>query len=239
MLCPQLAHTCTADPESRMATSIFQRSAIRQNPVGMLDDPDIVASEYADARRLQARMGIYSRAADAAFDAVVETAPAKVLDVGAGTGELAIPGIEAVLADACALPPPDRSFDCVVANWMLYHVADREQAIAELARVLRPGGRLVAATFSERNLDELWEALGDDTPRGHGFTAENGAAQLQRRFANVEARRIEWPIEFSDRDALQAIVAATIRRSHLAARVPHLPMPFEATARHAVFVAAA
>jgi SAM-dependent methyltransferase len=239
MLCPQLAHTCTTDPESRMATSIFQRSAIRQNPVGMLDDPDIVASEYADARRLQARMGIYSRAADAAFDAVVETAPAKVLDVGAGTGELAIPGIEAVLADACALPPPDRSFDCVVANWMLYHVADREQAIAELARVLRPGGRLVAATFSERNLDELWEALGDDTPRGHGFTAENGAAQLQRRFANVEARRIEWPIEFSDRDALQAIVAATIRRSHLAARVPHLPMPFEATARHAVFVAAA
>jgi ubiquinone/menaquinone biosynthesis C-methylase UbiE len=246
-----------------MATSIFQRSAIRQNPVGMLDDPDIVASEYADARRLQARMGIYSRAADAAFDAVVETAPAKVLDVGAGTGELAIriaatgaamtavdsapamverlhaTGIEAVLADACALPPPDRSFDCVVANWMLYHVADREQAIAELARVLRPGGRLVAATFSERNLDELWEALGDDTPRGHGFTAENGAAQLQRRFANVEARRIEWPIEFSDRDALQAIVAATIRRSHLAARVPHLPMPFEATARHAVFVAAA
>jgi hypothetical protein len=36
--------------------------------------------------------------------------------------------------------------------------------------VLRPEGRLGAATFSERNLEEVWDALGDDTPRGHGFT---------------------------------------------------------------------
>jgi ubiquinone/menaquinone biosynthesis C-methylase UbiE len=229
----------------------------------MLEDPDLVASEYADPHRLQARMGIYSRAADAAFDAVTEVAPKRVLDVGAGTGAFAArvaaggawvtaidsapamveraraAGLGAVVADACAIPLPDGVFDCAVANWMLYHVADRDRAIAELARVLRPGGRLVAATFSERNLAELWDALGDDTPRGHGFTAENGAEQLRRRFARVEERLVEWPIEFADRDALRAIVGATIRRSHLADGVARLRMPFTSTARHTVFVATA
>jgi ubiquinone/menaquinone biosynthesis C-methylase UbiE len=38
---------------------------------------------------------------------------------------------------------------------MLYHVADRDRALAEMARVLRHDGRFVAATFSERNLEEL------------------------------------------------------------------------------------
>jgi len=236
---------------------------MRQNPVGMLDDPDSVGTEYADARRLRVRMAIYSHAADAALDAVTEVAPKRVLDVGAGTGELALrvaatgavvtaidsapamvkraraAGLDAVVADACAIPLPDDAFDCVVANWMLYHVPDRERAIDELARVLSPGGRLVAATFSERNLEELWNALGDDMPRGHGFTAENGAAQLRRRFSRVEERSIEWPIEFADRDGLHAIVAATIRRSHLAEGVLRLRMPFDSTARHAIFVATA
>lgn len=228
----------------------------------MRDDSGVIRSEYADARRLEVRMAIYSRAADAALDAVVEASPAHVLDVGAGTGEFGLrvaatgasvtavdsepamvarahgAGLEATVANARSLPFPDGAFDCVVANWMLYHVAGGDQALAEMARVLRHDGRLVAASFSERNLGELWDALGDDTPRAHGFTAENGAAQLRRRFAQVEERHVEWLIEFTDRAQLQAIVGATIRRSHLAAGVLQLAMPFTATARHAIFVAA-
>jgi ubiquinone/menaquinone biosynthesis C-methylase UbiE len=244
-----------------MRTSILRRREIRQNPAGMGDDSDAIRSEYADARRLEVRMAIYSRAADAALDAVAELSPARVLDVGAGTGEFALrvaatgamvttvdsepamvrraqaAGLEAMRADARSLPFPDDAFDCIVANWMLYHIADRDRALAEMARVLRHHGRLVAATFSERNLEELWDALGDDTPRAHGFTAENGAAQLRRRFAHVEERHVEWSIEFADPDQLQAIVGATIRRSHLAPGVVRLGMPFKATARHAVLVA--
>ncbi len=218
----------------------------------MGDDSDAIKSEYADARRLEVRMAIYSRAADAALDAVVEASPERVLDVGAGTGEFALrvaatgasviavdsaAGLEAMVADAHCLPFADGAFDCVVANWMLYHVADRDRALAEMARVLGHEGRLVAATFSERNLEELWDALGNDTPRAHGFTAENGAAQLQGRFAHVEERHVEWRIEFDDRVQLQAIVGATIRRSHLASGVLRLAMPFAATARHAILVA--
>lgn len=43
-------------------------------------------------------------------------------------------------ADATRLPFPDASFDAVISFIMLHHVIDWEQALAEIARVLRPGG---------------------------------------------------------------------------------------------------
>jgi len=49
-----------------------------------------------------------------------------------------------VLGDACALPFADRSFAAVVAFDVLEHVPSIERAVAEIFRVLRPGGRLVA-----------------------------------------------------------------------------------------------
>jgi len=49
-----------------------------------------------------------------------------------------------VEASAEALPFADQSFDVVVALNMLHHVIDPKQAVREFARVLRPGGTLVA-----------------------------------------------------------------------------------------------
>jgi ubiquinone/menaquinone biosynthesis C-methylase UbiE len=46
-------------------------------------------------------------------------------------------------ADATALPFPDASFDVALSFIMLHHVVAWEQAVAELVRVLRPGGRLL------------------------------------------------------------------------------------------------
>jgi ubiquinone/menaquinone biosynthesis C-methylase UbiE len=46
-------------------------------------------------------------------------------------------------ADATALPFEDAAFDHVVTFIMLHHVIDWEKALAETARVLRPGGTLV------------------------------------------------------------------------------------------------
>jgi len=56
-------------------------------------------------------------------------------------------------ADAIALPFPDASFDLVLSVTMLEFVADPAAALAEMFRVVRPGGRLVVATL---NADGPW-----------------------------------------------------------------------------------
>src|SRR5207244_2595634 len=143
--------------------------------VTRLDDPVLVAAEYADEARLRARVeaqtawatGIDAR--KPAVRAVVEAAPSRVLEVGCGWGELAEwiardtgaevvavdlsprmvdlareRGVDARLGDVQDLQFDEGEFDVAVAAWMLYHVPDLERGIAELQRVLRPGGLLVA-----------------------------------------------------------------------------------------------
>ncbi|MBV1851974.1 demethylmenaquinone methyltransferase [Catellatospora tritici] len=98
----------------------------------------------------------------------------KVLDLGAGTGvsteELARSGAYVVgadlslgmlrvgrrtrphvplaAADALALPFADETFDAVTISFAIRNVANTPAALRELARVTKPGGRLVICEFS-------------------------------------------------------------------------------------------
>ncbi len=66
----------------------------------------------------------------------------------------------AVRADAYALPFPDDAFDAVVAAEVLEHLPDDGRAVAELVRVLRPGGRL-AVTVPRYGPEWVCWALSD------------------------------------------------------------------------------
>ena len=63
-------------------------------------------------------------------------------------GKRARPGLPFVAGDATRLPFADSAFDAVTISFGLRNVVDVESALTEMARVTRPGGRLVVCEFS-------------------------------------------------------------------------------------------
>jgi demethylmenaquinone methyltransferase / 2-methoxy-6-polyprenyl-1,4-benzoquinol methylase len=63
--------------------------------------------------------------------------------------------VDYVLADAEALPFPERSFHCVTIGFGLRNVTDKERALKSLYSVLKPGGRLLVLEFSRAELGPL------------------------------------------------------------------------------------
>jgi SAM-dependent methyltransferase len=121
-----------------------------------------------------------------------------------------------LVADAQAIPFPDRHFGAVIANHMLYHVPDRAAALAEIHRVLRPGGRLYATTAGRRHLHELGELVRafdsgrsmSDVYATEGFTLESGPTELARVFSRAEARRYEDMLSITEAKPLVEYVAS-------------------------------
>ncbi len=58
-------------------------------------------------------------------------------------------GVPLLAGDALALPFPDATFDAVTISFALRNVHDPDAALREMARVTRPGGRLVVCEFSQ------------------------------------------------------------------------------------------
>jgi 2-polyprenyl-6-hydroxyphenyl methylase/3-demethylubiquinone-9 3-methyltransferase len=74
--------------------------------------------------------------------------------VGADLSETALEiartkGVEPVKADVADLPFADHAFDVVVAGEILEHVPDLPAVVAEITRVLKPGGLLVIDTIAD------------------------------------------------------------------------------------------
>jgi len=234
---------------------------LRQN------DPEVVRAEYASETRFLARRAAFASssgpsALDALFDAVAEAHPRRYLEVGCGPGDMAARvadelgievvaldisprmveltqarGIDAQVGDVQELPFADGSFDCAVAAWMLYHVPDLDRGLREIARVLTPGGTLVANTGSQRHLAELRALI--DYPTGEredAFDAENGEEALRRHFGRVERHDVDGTVIVRDRRRLVAYQQSLSVRT---SPVPDdVPLPFVARTVGAVFVAA-
>lgn len=110
--------------------------------------------------------------------------------------------------DAQSIPFPDRMFDGVIANHMMYHVPDRVKAIQEIHRVLKPGGKLFAATNGIDHLKELHLLTDRWQPgmskavkaafRADEFSLENGSAQLKPPFSQVTMDLYEDHLEVTE-----------------------------------------
>jgi SAM-dependent methyltransferase len=139
------------------------------------------------------------------------------------------------VADGQELPFEDGTFDAVVANHMLYHVPNRPRELSEIARVLREGGTLYAATNGMEHLRELVgmlrvldpthrsESIATDLP---GFTLENGAEQLSPWFPEVSLRQYEGSLIVTE--------AKPLVDSHASQREHRLAMAFPFGTRSSV-----
>ena len=121
----------------------------------------------------------------------------------------------ALTADAQALPFDPGEFDVVVANHMLYHVPDPALAVAELARVLRSGGTLLAATNGPGHLRELGEirqaVFGGIDPlvdAARAFGIESGEPLLRDWFGAVEWRPYQDELVCTDPSDVLAFIAS-------------------------------
>lgn len=64
-----------------------------------------------------------------------------------------LPFVDLRRGSALEIPHPDNSFDLVFSHGVLHHIPDIGTAQAEIHRVLRPGGTLVAMVYARRSLN--------------------------------------------------------------------------------------
>lgn len=229
----------------------------------VIDRPEWVRQQYADAGNLNARIALHKRFSTNdepwtgwVLDQIIGAlrplgrmqgaTTVRVLELGAGPGTLwvenagRIPpdwspilsdlspgmaataqrnlgqaGVEAdlLVAGAEEIPIATGACDAVVANHMLYHVADRTQALREIRRVLRPDGVLIAATNGEGHMQELHELAHrfapehppeDPVPRK--FSLESGERELHQHFADVSVVRTENMLIVTEAEPLAAYI---------------------------------
>ena len=84
------------------------------------------------------------------------------------------------IGDATQIAHPAASFDAVVDFGIIHHVQEWQQAVAEIARVLRPGGRLLFEEVPGHVLDSWALRTFTDHPRTNRFEASEFADELAR-----------------------------------------------------------
>ncbi len=98
--------------------------------------------------------------------------------------------VETVEADMRRLPLPDASADLVCSYSGLHMINDPEAAIAEMARVLKPGGQLLGSSFTEQGARRKRRLFRAGERRGHAVPPRDGAT-LRRLLEGAGLRDVE------------------------------------------------
>ena len=142
------------------------------------------------------------------------------------------PEIEFRQGDAESLPFLDGSFDAVVANFLVPHLGRPEQGVAELTRVLAPGGRVALTAWDAPGRTRLIGVLLDAVelagakpapslppgPSFFRFSADDEFARLlqQAGLVGVEIQTLSFTLRVSGPDELwQGLLAGTVRTAPL------------------------
>lgn len=170
------------------------------------------------------------------------------IDASAGMLEVArrlSPALELRLGNACALPFSDGEFDVVTCGLSISHFEERGKALAEVLRVLRPGGTFVASAWAggsslpTRAVAEIldrYTAADDNLDEETWSTAHEGTDVLRKAgFTGISVESESYRGEFADaRDALAWATAWPIAAARLAHLDPGRQERFLSDARAAL-----
>jgi SAM-dependent methyltransferase len=152
-----------------------------------------------------------------------------------------VPDALLLQADACALPLQDACVDCVVSANLLEHVPDDEQVLAEVFRILRPGGRaVIVVPVNPGSYDCYDRLLGHERRYARGEVARKargaGLTVVQDIHLGAPLYPAFWAVKQRNRrrheqlrgDALERKVRSDMERTadsalgHLACRLEEL-----------------
>jgi ubiquinone/menaquinone biosynthesis C-methylase UbiE len=98
--------------------------------------------------------------------------------------------------DCNEIPFMDNSFDCVIANHVLFYCEDLEKVLGEVKRVLNPNGIFVCSGYGAGHMREITELVQDFNQQiilsadklYEKFGLDNGKDILEKYFENVDKR---------------------------------------------------
>jgi demethylmenaquinone methyltransferase/2-methoxy-6-polyprenyl-1,4-benzoquinol methylase len=139
-----------------------------------------------------------------AGEVVVGDINAAMLDVGRDrlTDRGLVSGLRWAQLNAEALPFPDNSFDAVTMAFGLRNVTDKDQALVDICRVLKPGGRLLVLEFSR-----VQNALFDKLYDFHSFQVLPRLGRLFAGDADSYRYLAESIRKHPDQETLQSMMA--------------------------------
>lgn len=116
--------------------------------------------------------------------------------------------------DCRRIPKAEKSFDVVTANHLLFYLADLDEALEEIRRILKPDGVFYCSTYGAEHMKEIGRLVKEFDSRivlsevnlYDVFGLENGREILERHFSSVEKIMYEDYLEVTDAGALMEYI---------------------------------
>lgn len=142
-------------------------------------DEDVIG-KLLDAKLLREDMtlidlgagdGYLSRAVSSHVDTVIaiDISSAMLKELIKKAEKQGLKNIRTIISDGCDMPLPDQCADIICANMFLHHIEEPIEAIREMYRVLKPGGRVFIADLKAHSnrefkgkMYDIWQGFSRD-----------------------------------------------------------------------------
>ncbi len=116
---------------------------------------------------------------------------------------------------------PDDSFDLIMAHHVVYHSENKDKALKELKRVVKPDGKVTITTNSEKHMLNVYEIggrLDDNFPKDRiidSFTEEIADKMLPQYFSDITKLVSEDLLKVTDLDVMIGYVQSAVEPRHI------------------------